>query len=274
VTGLSEWNAMTYEGKDTILRVVRDEAAQMFALADQPGAWEAPTACEDWKVKDVIGHLVDTTEGYFKAFDTARGGGDAGAPYGLVGMHERAGQSAQSFGTISQADMMARVRSDLDQMMGILEPLSADEWGGLIVPHFYMGPVPAFIYAAGQLMDYGVHTWDIRQGSGQAHALSADAADLLVPFMFIIWQSTIRPDADLSPFSIGIRVSGRNAGDTRVSISDQGMAYEPGDISGLPAVLDFDPGSMVLTAFGRVNGGTASGDQALANRFLNLFYRI
>jgi hypothetical protein len=31
------------------------------------------------------------------------------------------------------------------------------------------------------------------EGIGRAHALSADAADLLVPFMFIIWQSTIRP---------------------------------------------------------------------------------
>ena len=37
----------------------------MFALAEQPGAWDAPTACESWRVKDVIGHLVDTTEGYF-----------------------------------------------------------------------------------------------------------------------------------------------------------------------------------------------------------------
>ncbi|HEY2077253.1 MAG TPA: hypothetical protein VGH53_13055, partial [Streptosporangiaceae bacterium] len=95
-----------------------------------------------------------------------------------------------------------------------------------------------------------------------------------VPFMFIIWQSTIRPDADLTPFSIGIRVSGRNAGDTRVSIGDGGMSYEPGSIDDLPAVLEFDPGSMVLTAFGRINGGTASGDTALANRFLNLFFRI
>jgi uncharacterized protein (TIGR03083 family) len=271
---MSEWNAMTYAGKDTILRVVREEAARMFALAGQPGAWDAPTACENWKVKDVIGHIVDTTEGYFKAFDTARSGSAAPEAYGLGGMHERAGQTALAFGTISQGDMLTRAQADLETMMGILEPLSEEEWGGLLVPHFYMGPVPAFIYAAGQLMDYGVHTWDIRQGTGLAHALSADAADLLVPFMFIIWQSTIRPDADLSPFSIGIRVSGRNAGDTRVSIGAEGMSYEPGDISGLPAVLDFDPGSLVLTAFGRVNGGTATGDQALANRFLNLFYRI
>ena len=274
VNGLSEWNAMTYEGKDTILRVVRDEAGQMFALAERPGAWDAPTACESWRVKDVIGHVVDTTEGYFAAFDTARSGAEAPAAHGLLVMHEMAGDSARAFGDLSQQEMLTRARADLDKMMGILEPLTEEEWGGLLVPHAYMGPVPAFIYAAGQLMDYGVHTWDIRQGSGQAHALSADAADLLVPFMFIIWQSTIKPDADLSPFTIGIRVSGRNAGDYRVSISDQGMAYEAGDISDLPAVIDFDPGSMVLTAFGRVNGGTASGDVALANRFLNLFYRI
>jgi uncharacterized protein (TIGR03083 family) len=271
---LTEWNAMTYAGKDTILRVVRGEADQMFALVEEPGAWDAPTACESWRVKDIIGHVVDTTEGYFKAFDIARAGAEAPPAYGLPGMHERAGQSARAVAEMPRQELMARARADLDKMMGILDALTEEEWGGMIVPHFYMGPVPAFIYAAGQLMDYGVHTWDIRQGSGHAHALSADAADLLVPFMFIIWQSTIRGDADTTPFTIGVKVGGRNAGDYRVSVSGQGMSYEPGDIAGLPAVLEFDPGSLVLTAFGRVNGGTASGDQALANRFLNLFYRI
>jgi uncharacterized protein (TIGR03083 family) len=271
---MSEWNAMTYEGKDTILRVVREQAGEMFTLAEQPGAWDAPTACESWQVKDVIGHIVDTTEGYFKAFDIARSGGAAPDAYGLAGMHQRAGETAQAFHDLSQQEMMARARADLDKMMGILEPLTAEEWGGLMVPHFYMGPVPAFVYAGGQLMDYGVHTWDIKQGSGRAHALSADAADLLVPFMFIIWQSTIKPDADLSPFSIGVRVSGRNGGDTRVSIGDGGMSYEPGSIDDMPAMLEFDPGSMVLTTFGRFNGGTASGDTALADRFLSLFFRI
>jgi uncharacterized protein (TIGR03083 family) len=270
---MSAWNAMTYEGKDTILRVVREEAERMFAMAEAPGAWEAPTACSDWQVRDIIGHLVDTTEGYFKSFETARAGGSADA-HGLPVMHELAGDGGRAFRGVPQAEMMGRIRGDLDKMMGILEPLTAEEWGGLIVPHAYMGPVPAFIYAAGQLMDYGVHSWDIREGIGRAHALSADAADLLVPFMFIIWQSTIRSSADLSPFTIGITVSGRNAGSYRVSISDQGMAYEPGEVDDLPTVIDFDAGGMVLTAFGRINGGNARGDQALAERFLNLFYRI
>ena len=272
---MSEWNPMTYEGKDTILRVVREEAERMFALAEQPGAWTAPTACESWQVKDVIGHLVDTTEGYFKAFEAARAGAEGVGAYGLAGMHARAGETAQAMAQVPQHELMERARADLDKMMGILEPLTAEEWGGLMVTHSFMGPVPAFIYAAGQLMDYGVHTWDIEQGTGSAHGISGEAADLLVPFMFIIWQSTIKPDADMSPFTIGIRINGgQNAGAYRVSISDQGMAYEPGDVDDLPAVIDFDAGSLVLTAFGRVNAGTVRGDAALANRFLNLFFRI
>ena len=45
---MSEWNAMTFEGKDTILRVVRHEAERFFALAESPGAWERQTACDNW----------------------------------------------------------------------------------------------------------------------------------------------------------------------------------------------------------------------------------
>jgi len=93
--------------------------------------------------------------------------------------------------------------------------------------------------------------------------------------MFVIWQYTIKPDADLSPFTIGIRVTGgMNAAEYRVSVGDQGMAYEPGAVDDLPTVIDFDAGSLVLTAFGRMNAGTVRGDAALANRFLNLFFRI
>ena len=83
--------------------------------------------------------------------------------------------------------MMARVRSDFEQMMSIEEGLSEEEWTDLIVPHFYMGPLPAFFYPAFQLMDYGVHSWDIRQGTGRAHGLAGDAADLLAPFMLVLW---------------------------------------------------------------------------------------
>jgi hypothetical protein len=45
-------------------------------------------------------------------------------------------------------------------------------------------------------------------------------------------------------------------------------------VSGLPAVIEFDAGSLVLTASGRVNAGTIRGDRVLAEAFLNSFFRI
>jgi len=72
---MSEWNAMTYDGKDTILRVVNDEAQRMFALAEAPGAWDRSTPCAGWSTRDVIAHIADTTEGCCAAFAAARGTG-------------------------------------------------------------------------------------------------------------------------------------------------------------------------------------------------------
>jgi uncharacterized protein (TIGR03083 family) len=270
---MSEWNAMTYEGKDTILRVVRDEAERMFEMAERPEAWEAATPCEGWSTRDVVGHIVDTTEGYFRAFDAARGTGEA-PEHSLAVMAQKANEGATAFRGASQEEMMERLRSDFHKMQEILDPIGPEDWTGFMVTHPYMGPVPAFFYAAGQLMDYGVHSWDVRQALGKAHGLSGDAADLLVPFMFEIWRGTVRTDAVTEPFTIGIRVSGRNAGDYRVSVSDQGLTYEPGEIESLPAYIEFDAGSMVLCAFGRCNTGTVRGDMDLAERYLNCFFRI
>jgi uncharacterized protein (TIGR03083 family) len=269
------WNAMTYDGKETVLRVVRQQANGFIALAEVPETWRARTACPEWEVRDIVGHIVDTTETYFTGFDAARSSAEVEPAYGLVGMAKRAEEQGKSYRDLPQAEMVERLRTDFDRMMKIFEALSPEDWTGLMVPHFYMGPVPAFFYPSFQLMDYGIHSWDIREGTGREHGLHSDVADLLTPFMFGIWAGTIRVAPDSDPFEIGVRITtGPNAGDWRIAVSPDGMAYEPGDLSDLPTVLEFDPGSFVLTAFGRFNGGTVRGDKVLADRFLGRFFRI
>ena len=269
---MGEWNAMTYEGKDNILRVVRLQAEQMFALVEEPGAWNAPTACSGWSARDVIGHLVDTTEGYFESFDAARSSQKRELS-NLPAMLETANRGALRFRELTQPELMDRVRNDFDKMMGILEPLTKEEWEGFIVDHYYMGPVPAFFYAAGQLMDYGVHSWDILEGRGRAHVLDADSADLLVPFMLLLWKYTIRPDADLTPYAIGLRITGNSGGDYRISMSEAGMEYEQAPIEDLTRI-EYDSGSLVLAAYNRTHAGAVRGDPAVASRFLNQFFPI
>jgi hypothetical protein len=92
--------------------------------------------------------------------------------------------------------------------------------------------------------------------------------------MFAIWQGTVRPGAVTEPFTIGIRVGGRNAGDHRVTLGPDGMTTEPGDVESLPAYLELDAASLVLCAFGRCRCGTARGDMDLVERFLGSFFRI
>jgi uncharacterized protein (TIGR03083 family) len=269
------WDATNYAAKDNLLRVVRREAEQMFAMAEAPGAWEVSTACPEWRVGDIVGHLIDVTESYFVGFDAARGGSAAPDALGLRDMAQLLDEGARSHRQLSPREALDRLRGDFSKFMEVCEGLGPDDWGGLVVTHKYMGPLPAFFYPTFQLMDYTVHSWDIRQGTGRAHGLDGDAADLLVPFMFILWQATAAPGADAAPAEIGIRVtSGHNAGAWRVTAGAEGMAFQPGDVDDLPAVLEFDPGSMVLTAFGRSNSGTIRGDGAVAGRFLNLFFRI
>jgi len=272
---MSGWNAMTYEGRDTLLRVLRHEAEGFFPLVAQPGAWEAPTACQGWQVRDVVGHMVDTTEGYFGGFDAARGHSEVEPPLGMRAMAERINDRALGHRSGGHAELVERLRVDSAKATEMFEALGPDEWAGLQVPHSYMGPLPAFFYPVLQLMDYAVHAWDIRQGAGRAHGISGDAADLLVPFMLGLWRLTADIGPDTEPFEIGIRVtSGHNAGDTKVRVAAAGMNYGPADLGGMRTVIEFDAGSLVLTAFGRCNAGTIRGDAQLADRFLNLFFRI
>ena len=270
---MSEWDVTNYAAKDNLLRVLAREADALFELAEY-GPWTATTACPQWEARDIVGHLIDVTESYFVGFDAARSGTAVADALGLKVMQERLDEGAKEHRGLDQTEAVARLRSDFAKMMEICEGLTAEEWGGLNVGHKYMGPLPSFIYPAFQLMDYGVHGWDIRQGTGRAHALSGDTADLLAPLMFILWQVTTEVPADMEPYSVGIRVSGRNAGDYKVSISGEGLSYALQDLSGEPAVIDFDAGSLVLTAFGRVNAGTIRGDRAVADQFLNSFFRI
>jgi hypothetical protein len=159
-------------------------------------------------------------------------------------------------------------------MLDQFDRLTADEWTGLQVPHPFMGQVPALFYPTFQLVDYAVHGWDVRESSGRPHALDGDAADLLVPVIFVLWQATADLPADIEPYSIGLRTFGHNGGDTLVEVSAEGMRYGPGDIGDCPAILEFDPATLVLAGYGRTRGGTVRGDRALAGRFLGQFFSI
>jgi uncharacterized protein (TIGR03083 family) len=271
---MSTLNFMDPGSKDHLLGVVGREVDGFLALVADPSRWEAPTACANWQVRDVAGHLVDTTEGYLANWPIGREGGTAPEPHGLRPMAELVDEGARAFRKVPQEELVERLHDDWTRMRGEFEALSADEWTSLLIPHNYMGPLPAMFFPAFQLVDYAVHSWDIRQGIGKPHGINGDAADYLVPVIHILWQATADTSGVTEPFSVGLRISGANGGDVRYDVSPEGVQFAPGDISDCPAILEFDPATLVLTGYARMNGGTVRGDAALASRFRSLFFPI
>jgi len=270
---MSQWNFFDYASKDTLLEVMSREADDFLALCSDPDTWTSPTASGHWEVRDVAGHLVDTIEGYLPAFDAARGQGAMPDPLGLRDMNTHVDGGALALRESSQAEVMERLRADRAKMGEIFAGLDEDGWS-MLVPHKYMGHLPACFYPVFQLVDWAIHSWDIRQATGRSHVLAGDAADLIIPVAFVLWQYTVDVTPDTQPLTIGVRVSGRNGGTTRISVLPEGVTVAPGDVSDLPATLEFDPASFVLTAFGRFNGGTAHGDAEVADQFLNAIFRV
>ena len=274
---MSSWDGTSYDAKDNLLRVVRGEAERFFALASAPDAWEAPTACGQWPVQDIVGHLIDVTESYFVGFDAARrwrqrAGRARPAGHGRAPRRGRQGRTAASArtrrwtgcGPTSPSSWRWSTRSG--RTSGAASSCRTSTWARC--RRSSTRPSSSWTTAC--------TAWDIRQGTGRAHGLHGDAADLLVPFMFIVWQATAEVPADAEPERD--RRAHHAAGTTPApggsAPARPASRYDAGDVDDLPAVLEFDPASFVLTAFGRSNSGTIRGDAAVAERYLNLFFRI
>lgn len=270
-------NTFAPEGKDHLLRVVRRERQDFYDLIDSTNdeTWKTPTACTEWEIRDVVGHLVDVTEGYLERFSVARNKQPFPEPLGLTGMARMLDADAKRFRSSSRTQLINRLKESSSKMFEIFDALTPEQWTGEQIPHKYMGPLPTMIYPAFQLIDYSVHTWDMRAGLGEMKPLSDDAANTLIPYMFIVLQVTVDEEAAKGfDATWGVRISGDAGGSWKLELKDGKLTYEEGSVAACPVVFNFDPNDWVLTAYQRYPGGAAIGDRQLAYKIRRLFFRI
>lgn len=270
-------NTMSYEAKPLLLDVVKGERKAFYDLIDEPANWEVQTRCTEWQARDVVGHMIDVTEGYLERWDVARRGETAGA-LGLPAMAELLNEHAQAFRRLPRAEVIGRLKSASDRMFTIFDALTEDEWSNFLVPHPYMGPLPTFFYPAFQVIDYGVHNWDIRYGLGdKLGKMDERTAGVLVPYMFVLFQYTVDADSAAGLDTVyGIDVSGQWGGRWRVTIKDGQFEAKPeeGNFEGCEALFNYDTSDFVLSAYQRYAGGCARGDNEVIDRVRGLFFRI
>jgi uncharacterized protein (TIGR03083 family) len=267
-------NVGEFAGKKFLLDLDRAERGEFYKLLDE-APWEGKTASGHWQVRDLCGHLIDVTEGYLERFAMARAGQEAPAGLGLPIMAQKLDEGATRFRSLSKADALARLKATSDKMFELFDALDEKSWPGEIVTHTFMGPLPAYFFAAFQLLDYSVHGWDIKVGLGRDEPLSDAAAVTLIPFMLIVIQYTVDAQraADLKT-KFGIEVTGPGGGKWCVGVEGAAVSIEEGTTEGCPTVFSFTPSEFSLNTYQRVRSGTVTGDAALGERIRDLLFKI
>src|SRR5947209_2803078 len=105
-------NTMAPEGKDHLLRVVRQERAKFYDLIDSATdeTWKTATHCTEWEIRDQVGHLVDVTEGYIERFALARAKQPFADGLGLPGMAELLDTGSSRFRSPSRSQLITRLK--------------------------------------------------------------------------------------------------------------------------------------------------------------------
>ncbi len=271
-------NAFDPSSKETVLDVVRVERAKFYNVIDDPANWNVQTRCTEWEVRDMVGHMIDVTEGYLRGWDRAQKGEPPVTPIGTRVMADTLNQHAQELRSLSREEAIARLKADSDKMLPIFESLSPNDWNNFIVGHYFMGPLPSLFYPVFHVMDYGVHSWDMGWGLGDKKArLDERSAGVLVPFMLVLYSATVAPEsAQGVDITYGIEVDGEYGGKWQVKVKDGKFESAPtDDLSGAQAIFHYDCASdFVLSAFQREDLGHAKGDPAVIDKVRNLYFTI
>jgi len=270
-------NPMLYSSKEVVLDVVRTERGRFYDVIDNPDNWYVDSRCEGWQVRDLVGHMIDVSEGYLNRWDMAQKG-EYPNGVGWTIMADELNKGALALRTLSRDEAIARLKAASDRLMAHFQGLSEDEWGNFMVSHVFSGPTPAFCYPAFQIMDYGVHTWDMHWGLGDKDAkLDERTAGVLIPYMFIIWQYSVDQDAAKGvDIAYGVKVDGEWGGQWKATVKDGQFSYQAvDDLSDAQAVFHFThPSDMVLTTYQRIQGGETSGDPEVIHQARTVFFHI
>lgn len=271
-------NAFDYGSRDTVLDVVRTERSRFYDVIDDPANWNVQTRCEAWEVRDMVGHMIDVTEGYLSGWDRARQGQPPVDAVGTAVMGNTLNEHAMALRSLPREEAIARLKQKSDVMLDVFESLTADDWNNYLVGHYYMGPLPTLFYPVFHVMDYGVHTWDMHWGLGEKDApLDERTAGVLVPFMLILYSATVEPQsAEGVDVTYGIEVDGEYGGKWLARVKDGVFTSEQtDDLSGAQAIFHYDSASdFVLSAFQREDLSQASGDPEAIERVRGLFFTI
>ncbi|MBX4171762.1 maleylpyruvate isomerase family mycothiol-dependent enzyme [Rhodococcus pyridinivorans] len=267
----------SFSSKEHFIGLVRKEFRIAFDMLVEAtdDEWHKQTPCDMWEVRDMAGHLLDTAYAYLGYFSQARNSFPTEDPLGMQVYGDSLGLSALEYRKVDRWEVLGRLEACVEQLLNNFEELTEDEWGGLFVPHRWVGPVPAYLMVAFQLIDYSIHNWDLRTALGKPAFIDEPSSDLLVPFLFGLMQITVLPElAAEADLTVKIEFTSPRSEYWTVRVAHGDLAFNPGAPETYDAEFKFTTPEFSLDVYQRVRGGIEGGDAEAIELFRKMFFTI
>jgi uncharacterized protein (TIGR03083 family) len=185
--------------------------------------WELPSACAEWKVRDVVSHLIGGAERQTESMERGRSG-DSDPPVGFVspGPTELSATNAQRDIDRSnqlEGHFLESFDASYEKLHQQFDEYGEDSWETLAW-HVRRGAMTAAAYVELRIQELAIHDYDIR--------------------------SAFQPDASLYPGCVPVLLD--------MTPRWLGMCFRPSDRLPQPVVYRFDVGSEIYRM-------TVTGDQ-------------
>ena len=139
-----------------------------------PEAWDGPTNCAPWRVRDLVAHIVVSGEGFAASIRQ----GLAGSTEQSISHEERDRRTA-ALAASTPAEVARELDALTDAFIGLYDGL--DEAGLEAICFHRRGNRSVRWYAAHRLAEVAFHSWDFRVSLGREPTFSEQVASLLLP---------------------------------------------------------------------------------------------
>lgn len=264
-----------------LIRELSNELAAFFYSLPEDiwrNAEQYASACQEWKIADVVTHLIACAHQYHLSLSRALKG-DVSPPMGYRRLVGRADTDALV--ALRQAyfeDLFPEFNASCRLLNSLLVSLRPEDYER---PTWHpLGVVPARRIVEYRLMELAVHGWDIQYGLDRSAALPPKALPFLVEWLGHWLRLCFRAGARLeAPVRYRFQLEGPVAEGYDVVISGDDFRLTPSEDAPAHVTFRCDAGAYILFGMGRLpfarsvrRGRLAfQGDEKLASSFADWF---
>ncbi len=222
-----------------------------------PQGWSQDSACEGWKVGDVVAHLTVAGESWCGSLTRALEGnaepppGQSFLPQGELGS-QVIGQAAIDRYRQSGTELLQEYLATCERLSEVMSTLRAGDWDR---PCYHRrGPMPVRDFVGVRVQEVALHSWDVRAGVDPAAEMWEEPLPHLVSILPRWLRIAFRRGLGLpAPARFRFDVSGPAPVSQDVVVNDDGFQVEAGGDTQADAVFHCDSGDYILLIYGRLS---------------------